>query len=313
MRWPDLEVLALLAGVALVAPVASVAVAETLRVGPGEVFETIAAAAQAAGDGDIVEVRAGLYRGDVAVWLQRSLTIRAIGGRAVLQAEGRSAEAKAIWVIRQGDFEISGFDFVGARVPDRNGAGIRFEGGRLVVRDARFIDNQMGILTGNDGVSELIVEGSEFSGPRDGERWYHNLYVGAIDRLTVTDSRFHHARRGHLLKSRARENEVRGNRLADEGGTASYELEFPNGGIARVVDNLIEQSPHTDNPVIVAFGAEGYRWPENRLAMQGNTVVNRASRGVFVRVWPGPVEVAFDDNRWVGPGGFRLPAGVSPR
>src|SRR5690606_7605292 len=170
--------------------------------------KTIAEAARLARDGDTVEVKAGEYRGDVAVWLQKKLTIRAVGGPAVLVADGKSAEAKAIWVIRNGEFEIEGFDFVGARVPDRNGAGIRFERGKLTVRDSRFIDNQMGLLTGNDGTSELTVERCEFTGPTDGGHWYHNLYAGAIARLTVIGSWSHKGRRGHLIKSRARENHI---------------------------------------------------------------------------------------------------------
>lgn len=39
------------------------------------------------------------------------------------------------------------------------------------------------------------------------------------------------------------------NRLADgHGGRASYELEFPSGGTAVAMGNLIQQSATTDNP-----------------------------------------------------------------
>lgn len=283
----------------------------TIRVDPAGEVKTIAEAARLARDGDTVEVTAGEYRGDVAVWLQKKLAIRAVGGPVVLLADGKAAEQKAIWVIRNGEFEIEGFDFVGARVPDRNGAGIRFERGKLTVRDSRFIDNQMGVLTGNDAGSELTIERCEFSGPTDGGHWYHNLYAGSIARLTVIGSWSHKGRRGHLLKSRARENHILYNRLTDEGGTASYELEFPNGGIARVIGNVIEQSPSTDNRVIVSFGAEGYRWGESRLAMSHNTVVNRALNGTFVRVAPGRVKVELYNNLWAGPGGVVLPPGIA--
>ena len=245
-------------------------------------------------------------------WLD---TIRAVGGPAVLVADGHAAEGKGIWVIRNGEFEIEGFDFVGARVPSRNGAGIRFERGKLTVRDSRFIDNQMGLLTGNDAASELTVERCEFSGPTDGDHWYHNLYAGTIARLTLIGSWSHKARRGHLVKSRARENHILYNRLTDEGGNASYELEFPNGGIARAIGNVIEQSPRTDNRTLVSFGAEGYRWPVNRLAMSHNTVVNRALNGTFVRVSPGDasvkVAVQLYNNLWVGPGDAILPPGIA--
>ncbi len=280
----------------------------TIRVGAHGDVRTIAQAASIARDGDIVEVDAGTYRHDVAVWLQSSLTIRAVGGRARLLADGANAEGKAIWVIRDGDFTVEGFDFVGARVPDGNGAGIRFERGRLTVRDSRFLDNQMGLLTSNDAHARLTIERCEFSGPTDGAHWYHNLYVGLIARLVVRDSWSHSARAGHLLKSRARENEIVGNRLVDGDGNASYELELPNGGIAQVRDNLIEQSARSSNPVIVSIGAEGYRWPLNELDMKGNTVVNRRTgSAVFVRAAVGPMTATLTDNVWVGRGRLELP------
>nr|MBP6802426.1 hypothetical protein [Zoogloea sp.] len=71
--------------------------AATLRVGPQEAIRTIAMAAARAQDGDTVEIVAGTYVGDVAVWSQKRLTIRGIGGRAVLEAGGRIAEEKGIW------------------------------------------------------------------------------------------------------------------------------------------------------------------------------------------------------------------------
>lgn len=52
-----------------------------LRVGPGEAYPVPSAAAKAARDGDVVEIRAGTYSGDVAVWLASNLVIRGVGGR----------------------------------------------------------------------------------------------------------------------------------------------------------------------------------------------------------------------------------------
>src|SRR5690606_5765048 len=96
-----------------------------------------------------------------------------------------------------------------------------------------------------------------------------------------------------------------------EAGTASYELEFASGGIARVIGNVIEQSPRTDNRTLVSFGAEGYRWPANRLAMSHNTVVNRALNGTFLRVSPGDTTARLYNNLWVGPGDAILPPGLA--
>jgi len=78
--------------------------AATLTVGANAPIRTIAEAARLAHDGDVVEIRAGDYSGDVTVWLQKHLTIRGIGGTPVLKADGRIAEGKAIWVLRNGDF-----------------------------------------------------------------------------------------------------------------------------------------------------------------------------------------------------------------
>lgn len=300
-------------GLGLLALCLVAARAEVIRVEPGGDVPTIRQAAKIARDGDIVEVQAGEYHGDVAVWLQRRLTIRAVGGRAVVVADGKAAEDKALWVLRDGHFEIEGFDFIGARVPDGNGAGVRLERGSLVVRDTRFIDNEMGLLTGNDPHSELRIENCQFLGPVDGDHWYHNVYVGRIRRFVMLDSESHRARRGHLVKSRANVSTVIGNRLTDDGGTASYELEFPDGGEAQVEGNLIEQDVTTENLVMVSFGAEGYRWPRNRLLMNGNLLLNRAGAGaVFVRVAPGG-EGAIDSNVWVGRGSLRVPATVAVR
>jgi len=273
-----------------------------IRVGAKQSVTTIAGAARIAVDGDTVEVDAGDYLGDVATWRQNNLTLRAVGGRARLIAAGTSAENKGIWVIRGGTIQVEGFDFLGARVPDRNGAGIRLEKGRLKIRDCRFLENENGILTGGDAETTLDISNSEFGNNGSGDGQSHNLYVGAIARLTVSGSYFHHAKVGHLLKSRARENDIRYNRLTDEiGGRASYELEFPSGGVTYVVGNIIQQSSTTENPHLISYAAEGYRFPRNELYLINNTLIDlRPQGGVFLRVKPGQVKVVAQNNLLLG-------------
>jgi hypothetical protein len=206
----------------------------------------------------------------------------------VMRADGHSAEGKAIWVLRDGTFDIENVAFEGARVPDLNGAGIRFERGRLTLRRCRFIDDENGVLTGNDAASELTVEDSEFAhAPRDRGPLKHLLYVGRIGRFEVTGSRFHDAFEGHLIKSRARESYVAYNLLVDDvDGMAGYELEFPDGGAAYVVGNVIRQSATTTNPAVVAFGAEGSYWHVDALYLVHNTLLSDLGAGTaFLRVW----------------------------
>lgn len=278
--------------------------ANPLRVGPTRPVRTLTAASRMAAAGSTIEVDAGDYLGDVAVWERDGVTVRAVGGRVRLLANGAAAEGKGIWVVRATGMGVQGFDFEGAAVPARNGAGIRLERGSLFVRDCSFIRNEMGILTNNDPATVLEVENSEFAYNQRPDGHNHNLYVGQIARLSVSGSYFHHARSGHLLKSRAAVSRILYNRLVDgDGGSASYELEFPNGGLATVVGNVIAQSLQTENPQLISFGAEGYHWPRNEIVLEDNTLVNPLPQGgVFLRVWPGAHSIRASNNRLVGAG-----------
>lgn len=286
----------------------------TMRVGPGERITTLTDAARLARDGEVIEIRPGTYRGQPAIWNQNNLIIRgAPGERPVMLADGKSAEGKAIWVVRGGNVKIENIEFRGARVADRNGAGIRFEKGHLTVHGCRFIDNEMGILTANSAEQSLDVSDSEFGDqPRHTDGMSHLLYVGAIGKFVLRGSRFSNGYLGHLVKSRARESHVLYNMLVDgKDGKASYELEFPNGGVVYVIGNAIGQSAGTDNPILVAYGAEGRRWPDNALYLAHNTLVNDHFGGHFLNVWSdrfSGLEVWQINNLLVGKGNFFPPA-----
>lgn len=282
--------------------------AGVLRVGPGRSLTRIAMAARLARDGDTIEIDPGDYVADVAVWTRNNLTLRGTGPRVRLFAAGAHAEGKAIWVVRGGKVLVENIDFIGARVPDGNGAGIRLESGQLTVRNCLFHGNQNGIMTSGDARSSLVVEGSEFGYNGAGDGLTHGLYAGHIRSLSVSGSHFHHANGGHLIKSRALESHIAYNRLSDEaGGRASYELEFPNGGMARVIGNILQQTAETRNSVMLSYGAEGLANPVNALFMVHNTLVNdRALGGSFVRVWPGTQQVLVRHNLWIGPGRIHI-------
>ena len=255
-----------------------------LRVGPGFEIKTLAEAAQRARDGDVLEVQAGDYPHDVATWSQNDLSLRAVGGRVRLIADGASAQGKGIFVTQGERMRIEGFDFLGCRVPDENGAGIRMEKGSLFLKNCRFRDNENGVLTGNDGQARLEAEDCEFGPIVRHEGQNHNIYVGAIAYFRAQGCYSHHGQAGHLMKSRAAVNHIFYNRLTDElGGHASYELEFPNGGLAVVVGNVIQQSASTENPHIISYGVEGYRWPRDGLFLVNNTLIDQRQGGIWLR------------------------------
>ncbi len=276
--------------------------APVLQVGPQRAVKSLAAAARQAKDGMGVEVDAGDYVADVAVWPQQGLTLRAVGGRVRVIAAGAHAQGKGLFVTTGRGQRIEGFDFIGCTVPDGNGAGIRVEAGSLTLVDCGFRDNENGVLTANHEAIELDIVDCDFGAIALRRGFTHHLYVGAIARLAVTGSYFHQGLLGHLLKSRAAVNHILYNRLSDEiGGRASYELEFPNGGVAVVMGNFIMQSASTENAHVISFGAEGATWPRQALYLVHNTLVDqKPAGGIWLRVAPPRADVMVANNLLVG-------------
>lgn len=279
------------------------ATGRVLNVGPGQALAAPSAAAAAAQNGDVIRIAAGDYRGDVATWRQNNLTICGVGGRARLFADGNSAGGKAIWVVSGSNITIDNIEFRNATVPDLNGAGIRAEhGGWLRIRNSGFFDNENGILTSAGAVS-LVIEGSEFARNGRGDGHTHNLYVGQIDRLTVSSSYFHEAKVGHNLKSRARESLIENSHLMDgPTGTASYLADFPNGGRVVMRGNLLHKGPNAQNPSAISYGAEGLAHATNTLELTHNTVGITRPGGAFVAVVAGTQSVNLKANLFAGTG-----------
>lgn len=279
--------------------------AETLRVGPEGAYPAPCAAFAAAADGDTIEIdAAGEYVGDVCAITKNQLTIRGYGGRARIDADGKNAQGKAIWVVQGADTVIEDVEFTGAAVPDLNGAGIRQEGKNLTVRGCYFHNNENGILAGDSAESEILIEFSEFNHNGAGDGYSHNLYINHVAKLTFRYNWSHRAVIGHLLKSRAAENYVLYNRITGEDGTSSYELDFPNGGKTYVIGNLIQQGETTDNPTLLAYIEEGAAAtnPIHQLYVVNNTFVNARSSGTFLNIAAAAAPAVVKNNVFVGEG-----------
>ena len=258
-----------------------------LKVGPGQPYTLPSQAAKAAGNGDVIEIQAGTYNGDVAVWRADNLVIRGVGGPVRLLAGGRAAQDKGIWVIAGDNTTVQNVEFSGARVRDRNGAGIRQEGAGLIVRHCRFVDNEMGILAGSNPRSDILIEHSEFArNTTDYERYKalgHNVYVGRVRSFTLRHSWVHGAVTGHNVKSRALRNLILYNRIGDEAdGGSSYLVDLSNGGASVLLGNVFHQGPRADNWAMVSYGTEGTN-PDQSLFVVNNTFVNDKGDGIFVR------------------------------
>jgi hypothetical protein len=273
---------------------------------------TPSAAAAVARDGDTVLIDAGAYVGDVATWTQDDLALRGVGGRARLQAGGKSAQGKAIWVVAGDRTTIDRLEFSGATVPDGNGAGIRQEGDGLTVTRSWFHHNENGILAGANADSDIVIRRSRLFRNGAGDGYTHNLYVGAVRSLTVTGSYLWGADVGHELKSRAARNSIIGNRIADRDATSSYSLDLPNGGSSLIAGNIVIQGPSSENSTLVSYGAEGFAHDSRRLWVVNNTFVNRRSTGTFVGLAEGS-RANLRNNLLVGPGDLTNLAGVQSK
>jgi hypothetical protein len=283
------------------------ATGRVLNVGSGQSYTTPSAAAAVARDGDVIRILTADYRGDVATWRNNNLTICGVGGRARLFADGNSAGGKAIWVVSGANITIDSIEFRNARVPSRNGAGIRAEhGGWLRVRNSGFFDNENGILTHNTAGSSLVIEGSEFARSVVAGGLGHNLYVGRIDSLTVTGSYFHEATVG-----RSRESVIENSYFMDgPTGNSSYLVDFANGGRVVLRGNLFHKGPNAQNPSAISYGSEGFTYATNTLELTHNTMAITRSGGAFLQIRTGTQSVALKANIFAGTGNQSLMVGT---
>jgi hypothetical protein len=286
--------------------------AEVLRVGPHRSLQVPREAAAVANDGAIVRIDPGDYV-DCAVWRASGLVLEAPDGAA--QVRDLACAGKAIWVIAGDDVTVDNITFSGARVADQNGAGIRAEGRNLTVRNARFYDNENGILVGKREGSTVLIESSVFE--RNGKcaaNCAHGIYVNAIDRLKIVDSTFREQRSGHHVKSGALALEVTGSTIEDgPEGTASYLIDIIAGNQVLIADNVMAKGPKSENQGTAIHisgkddmaGGPGYRISGNRFRsdtpqrvafVRNRTVVpavldaNRIEGNVEPLVGPGTVD-----------------------
>jgi hypothetical protein len=286
---------------------ATTAQASTWLVGPARQYTQPSQVANLVAAGDTIDIDPGLYPGDVCTWTADRLLLRCTAAPlqyAHLRADGQNAGGKAIWVIKGDSVQVQGIEFSLCQVPDHNGAGIRAEGQHLFIKYCFFHHNEMGILTNNDPEAEYVIEHSEFAYNGYGDGYSHNVYVGKVKRLVFQYNYSHHGKVGHLLKSRARYNIIRYNRLSDEpGADASREIDLPNGGVAIITGNLIQQSAESQNDNIVGYGMEGLSNPgPHHLILVHNTLVNQRPSGRFVQFPAGLDTLTLWNNLLAGPG-----------
>ena len=264
-------------------------VVETGR-GYGSLQQAVDAIGDAQGS---IAIAPGTYR-DCAVQQGGSISYLAANAGDVI-FDGGTCEGKAALVLRGREANVAGLVFKNMAVPDYNGAGIRLEEGNLTVSQSWFLDSQQGILTGNGMPSRVVIDRSTFSGLGTCEGpggCAHSIYIGRIDHLRVTRSRFERGNGGHYVKSRAKTTEVAASSFDDSAGKATnYMIDLPNGSVGQITNNWFVQGRDKENySAFITVSPEGPENPVDGLLIAGNDarfVPGLSRNSVFVADWTG--------------------------
>jgi hypothetical protein len=250
-----------------------------------QAFERLQEAVNAIGGGTgTIVIAPGTYR-DCAVQEAGRVTFTAAIPRKVF-FNGGTCQGKATLVLGGRSAKVEGIVFENLRVPDRNGAGIRLQGGNLVVSNSLFRSSENGILSANDPSSSVRIENSTFSrlGHCDpGIDCAHSIYIGEYGSLSIVRSRFEKGSGGHYVKSRAPRIEIVDSSFDDTAGTGTnYMIDLPHGAVGTIARNSFVQGKDKDNDSALIFvAAEGVKNSSDGLVIAGNeaSIAPGASRG----------------------------------
>ncbi len=262
---------------------AAAAAAATYVVGPDQSIKAPSAAIAMAHDGDTIRIeplKGGYF--DCAIVKQSHLTIEGTADGVVLT--DLTCGGKAILVVDGTDVTIRHLTLARARVPDRNGAGIRAEGTDLQVDNVRFVDNEVAILAADSPRSRITITDSQFidNGDCTDTRCNSAISVASIALLHIEHSTFRDTHGGDDILSYAVRTELAGDDIADgPTGTARYLVHMPDGGSLEMRDNLLEKGPHTaDVPAAVSVEAPFGSRPIAALIVAGNRFTNDSGRSL---------------------------------
>lgn len=265
--------------------------AKIWTVSPSGTYQTANSVSGLVNNGDTVYIQAALYSNHLQTTFSKdNLLIKGINGRPRLEAGtslANNPNGKAIFVISGNSCRLENIEFANAAVPDHNGAGVRQEGCALYVRDCYFNGNEMGILGGALPNCKLTLEHNYFlnNGSTANPGYQHNIYIGHIDSFICRYNYSINAiAQGHELKSRAYNNIIAYNFIANISTEDSRTIDLPNGGTAAIIGNIIEQGQNSSNSNLLGYGMEGLSNPgPHNLWVVSNSFINKKTTGSFIQ------------------------------
>ncbi|MBC7636287.1 MAG: hypothetical protein H7251_11860 [Acetobacteraceae bacterium] len=268
--------------------------ARQFQVGADRAFKLPSDVARQVSDGDTVEIDPGEYY-DCVNWRANRLTIAGRGAGVVITDVACSD--KAAFVISGDAVHVRRIVFTRIRVADRNGAGIRAQGGDLNIADCQFINNEVGVLAAGVARARITVVDSVFddNGRCTEGRCRAGLEVGAVAELRVERSRFNAPRGRVLLRSGAGRTLLSGN---------EFTAADPGGPLVSVAGDLLADTnrfvfgPNAQDPTAMALRS---LWHSPIIALRGNWLENPTGRPGLLLANMSSADPDMADNH-LGPG-----------
>jgi hypothetical protein len=222
----------------------------------------------AAPPGSRIKVPPGLYTAGAII--RKPIAVDMAGVRVLAPAQGKAALVVAgVKGVVIENLKSSGLSGGG------NLAGVRAEGAfDVTIRRAHIFDNEMGLLTSNEG-GRLVIEDSliEEVGHASSDLG-HLVYAGAIDELVIRSSTLRMSRNfGHIVKSRAKRTVIERSFLLGMSGRDSRELDLPCGGEVIVRDSVIQKGADSDNAEMIGLAGEVAAGQNCPLGLHANSSV----------------------------------------
>jgi hypothetical protein len=318
-------------------------------VGNDKVYRSLAAAYTAAGNGDTIEIDYNLSGANITQLITKCVNIEGVGPpgfRASFPWDGGAhnqtianggtgtnpiPNGNAIFKITATCIPpqlvtLQNLEFSGAYVTDGNGAAVWYTNTTDLTTTNLYIhDSEVGILGGNSTSDTITttVEKTLFLGNGAPDGSEHNVYIGEQNHLIFRYNKDLNAIGGHLLKSRARINEVYYNFISCQGAEACSEspVDFSCGGDIYFIGNIVELGANSGfhgmfqsgEEALIAQNCNGSFNPTNRLYIINNTFYNYFGGGNFfdVKTAGGPTPTFVVQNSIMANGGT-LYATASP-
>lgn len=267
-------------------------------------YPSIAAAVAAVSDGEVIEIADGQYENVSVTLAANNVTVRGVGGRPRLNANGKPGNGKGHFYVTGNDSTLENLELYGENLHlgaenAWNQGAIFLTGKNIKLRRLFVHDNGQGIFTAGK-VGTVDIRDCEFARNGEGGGHSHNLYINhQVAKLVMRGVWSHDGNGGHILKSRALESDIQDCRFTDPKGTSlSWFIDFPNAGNVTFADNVVQAG--SKSSLLIAYGEEQSQInPGRTVQISRNTFVN-SGRGNFFQFSQGVTPVC-NGNIYFGP------------